>query len=87
MTGSHSSLNQMMTESPGNSPIKGSATSEDSYVMSGAVASTTPPKSMREMLGLKDAISQNSTDDADDAQHREKTAYVELLNTHGNPIS
>lgn len=87
MTGSHSSLNQMMTESPGNSPIKGSAISEDGYVMSGAVASTTPPKSMREMLGLKDAISQNSTDDADDAQHREKTAYVELLNTHGNPIS
>ncbi|KAK3171791.1 hypothetical protein OEA41_003875 [Lepraria neglecta] len=50
MTGSHSSLNQMMTESP---------------------ASTTPPKSMREMLGLKDALSQNSTDDA---QHQEKTA-------------
>ena len=73
MTGSHSSLNQMMTDSPGNSPIKGSATSKDDIVMSSAVVSTTPPKSMREMLGLKDTPTQNSSDDA---QHQEKTAYV-----------
>jgi serine/threonine-protein kinase SRPK3 len=74
MTGSQSSLNQMMTESPGNSPIKGPATPKDSFVMSGAVASTTPPKSMREMLGLKDALSQSTGDDTRD---KEKTAYVE----------
>ncbi|KAK4690357.1 serine/threonine-protein kinase SRPK3, partial [Lecanoromycetidae sp. Uapishka_2] len=50
VAGSHSSLNQMMTESP---------------------SSTTPPKSMREMLGLKDPTSQDSSDDA---KHQEKTA-------------
>lgn len=72
MAGSHSSLNQIMSESPGNSPIYGSATPEDSIVMSGAAASTTPPKSMREMLGLADPIPSNSTDD--DEKHQEKTA-------------
>ncbi|KAL9138111.1 MAG: hypothetical protein Q9175_000679 [Cornicularia normoerica] len=51
MAGSHSSLNQMMSESP---------------------ASTTPPKSMREMLGLADPSPSNSTDD--DQEHQEKTA-------------
>lgn len=71
-TGSHSSLNQMMTESPGNSPIGGSATPKDSVVMSGAVASTTPPKSMKDLLGIKDPASPEGVD----PKHQEKTAYV-----------
>ena len=71
VAGSHSSLNQMMTESPGNSPIGDSATPKDDVVMSGAVASTTPPKSMREMLGLKEPA---SGDVKVDAKHQEKTA-------------
>ena len=69
MTGSHSSLNQMMTESPGIYPISGLYPLE-SPVINGAVASATPPKSMREMLGLKDTPT-------DDVQHQEKTAYVQ----------
>ena len=40
--------------------------------MSDAAASTTPPKSMREMLGLADPTPSNSTDD--DHKHQEKTA-------------
>lgn len=79
MAGSHSSLNQMMSESPGNSPVRGTATPKDGVKMSGAVASTTPPKSMREMLGLDKPNSQNSTDDA---QHQEKTAYATHYVTH-----
>ena len=70
MTGSHSSLNQMMTESPGMYPISGPDPFKEGPVMNGAVASATPPKSMREMLGLKDTPT-------DDAQHQEKTAYVQ----------
>jgi len=73
VSGSHSSLTQMMTESPGNSPISGSATPKDGIVMSGAVASTTPPKSMRAMHGLREPGSNDSTDDA---KHQEKTACV-----------
>lgn len=72
MAGSHSSLNQMMSESPGNSPIHGPATPKNGVVMSGAVVSTTPPKSMREMLGLADPSPSSSTDD--DQKHQEKTA-------------
>ena len=72
MAGSHSSLNQMMSESPGIPPIHDSATHENDFVTSGAVASTTPPKSMREMLGLADPTPSNSTDD--DQKHQEKTA-------------
>ena len=70
--GSHSSLNQMMSESPGNFPIHGSAAPKNSVLISGTVASTTPPKSMREMLGLADPGPSNSTDD--DQKHQEKTA-------------
>lgn len=51
MAGSHSSLNQMMSESP---------------------VSTTPPKSMREMLGLPDPNPSKTVDD--DEKHQEKTA-------------
>lgn len=72
MAGSHSSLNQMMSESPGKSPIHGSATPKNSVEVNGAVASTTPPKSMREMLGLADPSPSNNTDD--DQKHQEKTA-------------
>ena len=71
VSGSHSSLNQVMTESPGNSPICSSAIFEERIVTSGAVDSATPPKSMREMLGLDKA-----GDSTDDAKHQEKTAYV-----------
>lgn len=41
--------------------------------MIGAVASTTPPKSMRDLLGIKDNVIGNG----EDAQkQREKTAYA-----------
>jgi len=69
--GSHSNLNQMMTESPGNSPIGGSATPKNGVIMSGAIVSTTPPKSMRDLLGIKDPASGDSTEDP---KHQEKTA-------------
>ena len=73
VTGSHSSLNQMMTESPGNSPISGTATpTKDGVVMSGTVVSTAPSKSMKEMLGIKDES--NTKPAAEDAKHQEKTA-------------
>ena len=82
-TGSHSSLNQvMMTESPGNSPLRGSATPKDGLVMSGAVDSATPTKSMRDLLGLKDPPSTTSPSPSKDGsrdevqKQREKTAYV-----------
>ena len=74
MAGSHSSLNQMMTESPGNSPIGGRATPKESVKMSGAVDSATPPKSMREMLGLKDPMEPSPQESMDDPKHQEKTA-------------
>ena len=70
IAGSHSSLNQMMTESPGNSPIRGSAAPMGSVKMNGGVASATPPKSMKEMLGLKDP----SPAGTEDSKHQEKTA-------------
>jgi len=78
-SGSHSSLNQMMmTESPGISPIREPAIPKGGVVMSGAVDSATPPKSMREMLGLKDSSATSSPSvmsPSDDAQkQREKTA-------------
>ncbi|KAL9014887.1 MAG: hypothetical protein Q9173_000473 [Seirophora scorigena] len=62
---SHSSLNQMMTESP---------------------VSTTPPKSMRDLLGIKDPLSPNPGNggNGDDAQkQREKTADVLTENISG----
>ena len=40
--------------------------------MSCALVSTTPPKSMREMLGLADPTPSNNIDD--DEKHQEKTA-------------
>ncbi|KAI9820315.1 MAG: serine/threonine protein kinase, CMGC group [Pycnora praestabilis] len=54
--GSHSSLNQIMNESPGNeSPIEGSASSTNGIVMSGAVHTSSPSSlSMRDSLGIKD---------------------------------
>ena len=72
MMGSHSSLNQMITESPGEIPrlvhVLG-----NSILMSGAIASSTPPQSMRELLGIKSG----SKDGADEIQkQREKTASV-----------
>ncbi|KAL8949619.1 MAG: hypothetical protein Q9222_004281 [Ikaeria aurantiellina] len=62
---SHSSLNQMMTESP---------------------VSTTPPKSMRDLLGIKESSSASSGNggSGDDAQkQREKTADVLTENISG----
>ena len=74
IAGSHSSLNQMMTESPGNSPPGGRATSKQDIKISDAVASTTPPKSMREMLGLKDPKESSPRRSVEDAKQQEKTA-------------
>ncbi|KAL8718556.1 MAG: hypothetical protein Q9225_004328 [Loekoesia sp. 1 TL-2023] len=62
---SHSSLNQVMTESP---------------------VSTTPPKSMRDLLGIKDNVTATSVNggSGDDAQkQREKTADVLTENISG----
>lgn len=70
--GSHSSLNQMMNESPGNS-LLGGASRKDGIVMVGAVESATP-KSMRDLLGIKDPSSTSSGGD-DIQKQREKTAY------------
>ena len=72
---SHSSLNQMMTESPGISPVQGSTspTKEDN-LMSGALVAETPPKSMIELLGVKNDSSPDNK--SPDAKHQEKTAYV-----------
>ena len=83
-SGSHSSLNQMMlTESPGNSSLRGTSTPKDGVVMSGALDSATPPKSMRDLLGIRDPLSTTTSSppskegSRDDAQkQREKTAYV-----------
>ena len=72
MHGSHSSLNQVMTESPGNSPVPGSATPKENIVMSGAVSSS-PPKSMRDLLGIKDSAAPKDSEDTTQKQ-REKTA-------------
>ena len=76
ITGSHSSLNQVMSESPGNSPTNDITASRDGLVMIGAVASTTPPRSMREMLGLKDPSPTGSMEDTQ--KNQEKTAYVAI---------
>ncbi|SLM38588.1 cmgc srpk protein kinase [Lasallia pustulata] len=76
MQGSHSSLNQMMTESPGNSsPVAGPATPRGGIVMSGAAATPTPPQSMRDLLGIKGP---NSGKDGEDSvqKQREKTADI-----------
>ena len=73
MHSSHSSLNQMMSESPGKeSPFPGMAYSRENVVMSGALATQSPPQSMKELLGIK----ANAAKDGDDAaqKQREKTA-------------
>ena len=70
--GSHSSLNQVMNESPGKElPIMGSLTPKEDIVMSGALASASPPLSMKDLLGIRDPVK-----DGDDAmqKQREKTA-------------
>ena len=75
---SHSSLNQVMNESPGNTPpISPSAVPEEDIVMSGAV-STSSPKSMRDLLGIKEPGSASASTNGDDAtqKQREKTACV-----------
>ena len=75
VSGSHSSLNQMMTESPGNSPIAGTATSNEIVEMSGAVVSSAPSLSMKDMLGIKEASASSNGSNGEDAQkQREKTA-------------
>ena len=43
--------------------------------MNGSVVSTTPPKSMRDMLGIKEPSSIGNGGD-DTQKQREKTAYV-----------
>jgi serine/threonine-protein kinase SRPK3 len=78
MLGSHSSLNQILNESPGNaSPIGGPNTPKDRPVMSGAGATPTAAShSMLDALGIKDPKASKDEDDATHKQ-REKTAYVE----------
>jgi len=78
MLGSHSSLNQILNESPGNgSPIGGPATTKDRPVMSGAGATPTAAShSMLDALGIKDPKASKDEDDARQKQ-REKTAYVD----------
>lgn len=51
-------------------------TPEDNIVMSGALASASPPMSMKDLLGIKDPVK-----DGEDAtqKQREKTAYVVVL--------
>ena len=80
MLGSHSSLNQIMSESPGNaSPIGGPATPKDRPVMSGAGATPTATShSMLDALGIKDPKTPKDEDDATQKQ-REKTAYVTVF--------
>lgn len=81
MSGSHSSLSQMMlSESPGNALVL------LLWVVLSAADSTTPPKSMRDLLGIRDLSSTTNSSppskegSRDDAQkQREKTAYE----THG----
>ena len=71
-TGSHSSLNQVMTESPGNSPVCSHATLKDGVKLSGAKVSTTPPRSMKDLLGIKDpGVTDGATEDP---KHQERTA-------------
>lgn len=83
--GSHSSLNQMMSESPGNTPIYGTPTLDDSIVTIDAVDSVATSKSMRDLLGIKDPNGIGSNGDEAQKQ-REKTAYdpqnVTLLLKH-----
>ncbi|MCJ1415724.1 serine/threonine protein kinase, CMGC group [Xylographa parallela] len=80
MHGSHSSLNQVMNESPGNeSPTTGSLSQGD-FVMSGAVVTASPPRSMKDLLGIKDP-----NKDGEDAvqKQREKTADILTQNISG----
>ncbi|CAK4034129.1 kinase dsk1 [Lecanosticta acicola] len=80
--GSTQSLNKIVSEGKGNSPIKGaSPTSKDGAEMSGAIGSssqTTPPKSMLESLGIKaDASGAEAlSSDKDPQKEREKTAEI-----------
>ncbi|KAL9125076.1 MAG: hypothetical protein Q9217_005670 [Psora testacea] len=71
-SGSHSSLSQMMSESPGNSPIGSQAIPREGAEMSGTVVSATPPKSMKDMLGIKDGTASEAS--TQDSKHQEKTA-------------
>ena len=66
--GSHSSLNQVMTESPGKFPLNGHATPRDGVKMNGVTVSSSPPKSMKDLLGIKD----DGT--SQDTKHQEKAA-------------
>ena len=80
--GSTQSLNKIVSEGKGNSPIKGaSPTGKDGAEMSGAIGSspqstTNPPKSMLESLGIKPdaAGGDSSSTDKDPQKEREKTA-------------
>ena len=63
--GSTNSLNQMMAESPGNTvPIHKTKRPTNIQI----AASTTPPKSMKELLGIKDGGSAP----AEDAQQKQR---------------
>ena len=73
---SHSSLNQMMTESPSKFVVDIFNSKKMADTLD-AAASTTPPKSMRDLLGIKDSTTTSSGNGGtgDDAQkQREKTA-------------
>lgn len=73
VSGSHSSLNQMMNESPGNFSRVTFSPRQEGVVMIGAIASTTPPKSMRDMLGIRDPSQGKNGEEVQ--KQREKTAY------------
>lgn len=73
MIGSHSSLNQMMSESPGELPSRSLGQLGSRRLMSDATVATTPSKSMRDLLGIKES---NLGTGGEEAQkQREKTAY------------
>ncbi len=64
----------MMSDSPGNPP---SLISPDDAVTRGAAAATTPAKSMRDMLGIRDPSAGKNGEEVQ--KQREKTAYVKAV--------
>ena len=77
---SHSSLNQVMSESPGNTSPTSLVTPGKEDIITGGTVATSSPKSMRDLLGIKDPVSATALTNGDDAaqKQREKTAYVAL---------
>ncbi|KAI9792386.1 MAG: serine/threonine protein kinase, CMGC group [Candelina submexicana] len=81
--GSHSSLNQVMNDSQGNeSPVRGSASLGDGVVMSGAIGTSSSPKTMslKETLGIKDT-------DSEEAKYKQREKTADLLTKEVSGIS